>query len=103
MKTEEEIKEKLTNNPNCRTYIELAGYKLGDLFEYQNRLGQTCHYVISFLYKRLDSPVAVILFPDGYSECLGVECINKDKQIGNIEWWTIHDKYIDEASKYLQE
>lgn len=96
------MSDKMTKNPNWRTFKELDGYKLGDLFEYQNRLGQTCHYVISFLYKRLDTSIAVILYPDGYSESLGAECLNKEKQIGNIQWWTIHDKYIDEAERYLR-
>ena len=90
-----------TNNPNGLTYRELAGIKIGDLYEYKNRLGKTCHFVVSFLHKRMNIPVATILYPDGYSDNLDAECIRKDKYIGNINWWAIHDKYIDEANKYL--
>ena len=95
------MSDMLTNNPNWLTYKELAGIKLGDLYEYQNRIGQTCHYVVSFLHKRMETPIATIVYADGYSESLGAECLNSDKRIGNIDWWTIHDKYIDEANRYI--
>lgn len=48
-------------------------------------------------------PIATILFPDGYSESLGAECLKKDKFVKKIDWWNIHDEYINEANMYLKE
>ncbi|MBR4973032.1 MAG: hypothetical protein IKY45_01045 [Clostridia bacterium] len=91
-----------TNNPNGITYKELSGLKIGDVFEYQDRLGHIRHYVVSFLHTRMKHPIATILHTDGYAESIGAECIKNDKFIKNIDWWKIHNEYIDEANMYLE-
>lgn len=98
----QEIDEmELTNNPNGLTYKEIDGIKIGDVFEYKDRLGKICHYVVSFLHTRMKHPIATVLFPDGYSENISLNTVKKDKFIKNIDWWTIHDNYIEEACRYL--
>lgn len=90
-----------TKNDNGLIYKELAGYKLGDVFEYKSERGIIRHYVISFIHKRMGLPIITILFPDGFSDITNIECIKYDRFIKNIDWWKIHDEYIEEANMYL--
>lgn len=92
-----------TSNPNGLCYIKLDGVQIGDVFEYKDRVGKTRHYSISFLHTRMGHPIATILNSDGYAENISIESVKKDKFIKNIDWWRIHDEYLDEANMYLGE
>ena len=92
-----------TNNPNGVCYVQLEGLKLGDVFEYISCTNITRHYVISFLYTSMNNPMASIVYPDGFSDTTSIESIKKDKYIKNIDWWKIHDEYLDEANMYMGE
>lgn len=81
-------------------YKKLDGLKIGDVFEYMGERGILRHYVISFLFKSMGCNIAVVLFPDGYSEQCPITTVKKDKYIKNIDWQTIHDEFLGEANMY---
>lgn len=90
-----------TKNNNGLCYLQLDGLKIGDVFSYISEQGYLRHYVISFLHKRIGHPFATIIFPDGYSECIRTEFVQKDNFIKNIKNWTlIASEYEKEANMY---
>lgn len=90
-----------TKNDNGLSYLQLDDLKIGDVFSYVSSRGILRHYVVSYLFTSMKIHFAVIIFPDGFAESVGISEVKKDKFEKNIKDWTlIASEYEKEANMY---